>query len=387
MFFPKLAAAISAACFLILPSVALAQTGTLVLVMGGEAYDGPPKFSVSFDGKPLGEGAVAKAIDTAAGKRFADVPDKADYVESFSFEVPEADFSPNGDIRIRLTNEAFGGEGSNRDRNLYVSSVSLNGTEIKAPALVTNSTAGIKPNTMIEDYLVLTDGSVEAVALAPTGGWTKADAGAAKAKPVETPSAPDAAAAVLAPVTEKSFQDAAKAAAESTEASAAAPVAEAPVASPKLPTEPAVASTETPAAAPVAKAPVVSPKPATEPEKAAARTEAPGSGTCAFDEAVHIIGFNENSNDLTKRVMDQLDKIAQAIGKQRCSILLTGYSSTQGSYSVNALFAVERAQNALKYLRDSGVRFKSAQATGAGETSQFGENFRANRRVVVTVMP
>lgn len=369
MFFSKIAAAMSAACFLVLPSVALAQTGTLVLVMGGEAYDGPPKFSVSFDGKPLGEGAVAKAIDTGTDKRFADAPDKAVHVESFSFEVPEGDFSTDGDIRIRLTNEAFGGEGSNRDRNLYVSSVSLNGAEIKAAALVTNSTAGIKPNTMLEDYLLLADGSVEAVALAPTGGWPASDAAPAKPEPVDVPPV----AAVPEPVTEKPVQDEPETPVADTEKPAAAPAAEALAIAPEPAAEPETA--------------VVAPEPATEPEKAAARTEAPASGTCAFQEAFQIVGFNENSNNLTKPVMDQLDKIAEAIGNQRCSILLTGYSSTQGSYSVNALFAVERAQNALKYLRDSGVAFKSAQATGAGETSQFGENFRANRRVVVTVTP
>jgi len=367
MFFPKVAISILAAGILAMSGAAFAQDSKLVVVMGGEAYDGPPKFSVSMGGKSIGEGAVAKAIDTGTDKRFADADDKASYVESFSFDVPKADFSPNGDIRIRLTNEAYGGEGSNRDRNLFVSSITLNGTEIKAGALVTNSTAGIKPNTMVGDYLLLADGSEEAVALAPTGGWPDAGGAAASTeKAVEAPPAAKAAEAVPAPTVTKPPQNEAPALVATTNPSNV-PLLES--ATPKPATE------------------AVAPKPATEPEKTAARTDTKNVGTCAFEEAFHILGFNENSNDLTPRVTGELDKIAAAIGKQKCSILLTGYSSAQGSYSVNALFAVERAQNALKYLRDRGVEFKSAQATGAGETTQFGKDFRANRRVVITVTP
>ena len=48
---------------------ALATDSTLTLVMGGEAYDGPPKFSVSFAGQLIGEGTVAAAIDTGSAQR------------------------------------------------------------------------------------------------------------------------------------------------------------------------------------------------------------------------------------------------------------------------------------------------------------------------------
>jgi|JI10StandDraft_1071094.scaffolds.fasta_scaffold31209_4 hypothetical protein len=59
-----------------LPYAADAADSTLVLVMGGEAYDGPPRFEVDFAGKPIGEGTVAAAIDTAEAGRFADQKDK-----------------------------------------------------------------------------------------------------------------------------------------------------------------------------------------------------------------------------------------------------------------------------------------------------------------------
>ncbi|RYE86134.1 MAG: OmpA family protein, partial [Hyphomicrobiales bacterium] len=109
--------------------------------------------------------------------------------------------------------------------------------------------------------------------------------------------------------------------------------------------------------------------------------------SCQIDDLYNVIGFNENSNDLTPRLMKRLDQIATAIGKQRCRALITGYSSTQGDYATNALFSVERAQNVLRYLRQQGVQFAEATATGVGETTQFGPELNANRRVVITVRP
>src|SRR5690606_7544748 len=85
---------------------AFAASSKLQLIIGGEAYDGPPKFEVSFDGKLLGEGVVSDAIDTASAGRFADAADKAPYVQSFDFEIPEAIFKPGGEVRVRLINEA-----------------------------------------------------------------------------------------------------------------------------------------------------------------------------------------------------------------------------------------------------------------------------------------
>ena len=95
-----LAAAIAAACIAACPAAVSAADSTLVLVMAGEAYDGPPKFEVDFDGKPLGEGSVAAAIDTARAGRFAAAADKTQYIQSFSFAVPEAVFRPDGEVRI-----------------------------------------------------------------------------------------------------------------------------------------------------------------------------------------------------------------------------------------------------------------------------------------------
>lgn len=111
------------------------------------------------------------------------------------------------------------------------------------------------------------------------------------------------------------------------------------------------------------------------------------SSNCDLDEKYNVIGFNSNSNDLTTSLIDRLDQVAADIGDRECNVTVTGYSSKQGSTASNALFAIERAQNALRYLREKGVKFIQASATGVGATDQFGPDFRSNRRVVITVSP
>jgi hypothetical protein len=118
----SLRAMLLAMCCAGLPHIATAADSTLVLVMGGEAYDGPPKFEVDFAGTVLGEGTVAAAIDTAEAGRFADQKDKTPFVQSFTFAIPEGAFRPDGPVTIRFLNEAYGGEGSDRDRNLFLAS-------------------------------------------------------------------------------------------------------------------------------------------------------------------------------------------------------------------------------------------------------------------------
>jgi outer membrane protein OmpA-like peptidoglycan-associated protein len=122
------------------------------------------------------------------------------------------------------------------------------------------------------------------------------------------------------------------------------------------------------------------------PVEVAEATE-PSAPTCALDNLYNVLGFNENSNDITPRVTERLDQIIRDIGDNVCTLQLTGYSSTQGDFATNTLFAVERAQNVLRYLRESGLRFVTANALGAGETDQFGPAFSDNRRVVIMVTP
>ena len=341
-----LGAAIAAACIAACPVPVSAADSTLVLVMAGEAYDGPPKFEVDFDGKPLGEGSVAAAIDTVRAGRFAAVADKTQYVQSFRFAVPEALFRPAGEVRIKFLNEAFGGPGSDRDRTLYLASVSLNGRAVTASGLSTETAAGPRSNQTLGEFLVLPDGTTDAVSRAPQGGW-----------PGPSVSAATPAAAVVVPPA-----DAAQAIDPITTSTAEA----IPVAGP--------------APAPVEKAALTD---------VASRNQEPGPGAspCDLEQKYNVVGFNENSNALTPGLIERLDQVVADIGDQHCSVRVTGYSSRQGSIASNALFAVERAQNSLKYLQDHGVKFVQASATGVGATDQFGPDYRANRRVVIIVTP
>ncbi len=333
------AAAGAAVMLCALSGAAHAADNTLTLVMGGEAYDGPPKFEVTFNGTVIGKAAVDTAIDTDNDGRFADAADKASHVQSFDFPIPDDVFSSGGEVRVRLTNEAFGGEGSNRDRNLFLASVSVNGRSVTLSGLTTSDANGIAPNETLGEFLVLLDGNQQGVSKAPRGGWpTSAGGGIAPAKFV----------AERLPVSglqELRVPEVVEAKAEidvDTEESMSVALAD------------------------------------QNPE---------GSLSCQIDDLFNVIGFNENSNDLTPRLMERLDQIVTAIGTQKCRALVTGYSSTQGDYATNALFSVERAQNVLRYLRQQGVQFAEATATGFGETTQFGEELNANRRVVITVRP
>jgi outer membrane protein OmpA-like peptidoglycan-associated protein len=325
-----------------LPYVAHAADSSLVLVMGGEAYDGPPKFEVDFAGTVLGEGTVAAAIDTAEAGRFADQKDKTPYVQTFNFAIPEDAFRPDGPVTIKFLNEAYGGEGSGRDRNLFLASVTINGRAITSSGLSTES--GRKPvaNEMLGEFLVIPDGSRNAVSEAPEGGWPM------PLLDIVQPVAARVAAAEAAPEV----------------AAPAEPIADsAPIAAP-------AAAADDP-----------------EPIETASLDPEPEGAHCDLDEKYNVIGFNSNSNDLTDRLIERLDQIAADIGQRQCNVTVTGYSSKQGSIAANALFAIERAQNSLHYLQQKGVKFIKASAAGVGATDEFGPDFASNRRVVITVTP
>lgn len=317
-----------------LPYAAQAADSTLVLVMGGEAYDGPPKFEVDFAGRVIGEGTVAAAIDTAEAGRFADQKDKTPYVQSFTFAIPEDAFKPDGPVTVKFLNEAYGGEGSNRDRNLFLASVTLNGRAITASGLSTEEGRRPVANEMLGEFLVIPDGSKNAVSDAPDGGW------------------PMPLLDIVQPVASKVTV------AENAPAAAVEPAAVEPAA------EPEPKSIET-----------------------AALDPDPEAGLCDLNEKYNVIGFNSNSNELTPKLIERLDQVAADIGPRQCNVTVTGYSSKQGSIASNALFAIERAQNSLQYLQQKGVKFIKASATGVGATDEFGSDFASNRRVVITVTP
>lgn len=316
------------------PTIAGAADNRLTLVIGGEAYDGPPRFEVSFGGKVIGEGVLDAAIDTGSQGRFATAADRVAHVQSFDFAVPEDVFSPQGEVRVRLLNEAFGGEGSDRDRNLFLASVAVNGRTVTLSGLSAASPSGEASRQTLDEFLILPDGTLEGVSAAPASGW-----------PTAAPAPASGIATVLTGARDTS-SGVAWAGGEGADKGAVD----------------------------------------TRVETASIGPAEDVSG-CARKPVYNVVGFNENSNDLTPRLMERLDQIAIDLGESSCTVRVTGYSSTQGDFATNALFAVERAQNVLNYLRAKGIRFEDVTATGAGETDQFGPTFSANRRVVITVAP
>lgn len=339
----RVGAALVLAGALALPGAALAQTSRLQVIIGGEAYDGPPRFEISFDGALIGEGIVEAAIDTAKAGRFADAPDKTPYVQTFEFEVPDTLFKPDGEVRVRLVNEAYGGDGTGRDRNLYLAAVTLNGGAVTVSGLVTAGRNGFKPNRMVGEFLVLTDGNEQGVSPAPRGGWPE---------PSAQPTA-----------------------------LAQARLAAEPAGQPELLPVPGVTAIRAPTE--VVEVAVAEP----DPNATASLEAAAPAARCVVDQIYNVVGFNESSNELTPRLIERLDQIVEDIGDAECRLLVTGYSDTQGSHATNALFAIERAQNVLAYLRRAGLKYYKATAAGGGATKQFGEQPSANRRVVIAVTP
>jgi outer membrane protein OmpA-like peptidoglycan-associated protein len=231
----------------------------------------------------------------------------------------------------------------------------VNGGAVTVSGLVTATAEGFKPNEMVGEFLLLTDGNEQGVSPAPRGGWPDPSAmvaGVSEARLLPEPGAGQG----MMPV-------------------------------PGITTLEAPATGVTPEAQEVVEA-------AAEPSLieetlTASIDNMPESSNpvCDLDQIYNVVGFNENSNDLTPRLMRRLDQIIEDIGEEKCRVQVTGYSSTQGSYATNALFAVERAQNVLAYLKANGLRFQKVTAAGGGATEQFGPTYSANRRVVITVMP
>ena len=398
MLFNRLSAAGLAALVAMAPGAVLANS-KLTLVLGGEGFDGAPKFTVLFGGKPVGDGTLDTAIDTSKDGRFADAADKAKYTKTVSFDIPDSVFKPDGEVTVRLANEAHGAAGSRDDRELYLKSVAVNGTAVAADKLAMRSSLGVEPTALLGDYLVISQGAVSAVAAAPGGGWPKAEDAEARpaVPPVVTPAsvkapAPEIEAAKPAPAEEKPAEEA-----NAAPAAAAAPAEAKPVEVANVAPVPAPADSKPAEAAKTAEAaPTPLPRekmPAAVVQQASAETDMGGNpdpeggASCGLSKAYQITGFAENSNELTPRVLKALDVVAREIGSQKCSVRVSGYSSTEGDFAHNALFSIERAQNALHYLGHKGVKFAKYSASGVGETTQFGPTPGANRRVVITVGP
>jgi outer membrane protein OmpA-like peptidoglycan-associated protein len=253
---------------------------------------------------------------------------------------------------------------------------------------------------MLGEYLVIYDGTTQGVLAAPTAGWPRPGARVQAEGPIGPPPAPTAvpAGAGVTEIADQPMPAPVPATRRTTPAVAVADAepenAPPPPQSPSLdgvrPVMPAPRIVRTESAGDL---PDLTPTiadaaaPAVEIELASVDTSALTGGSCSKAERYNVLGFAENSNEVTPRVVERLKQILGDIGGQRCVIHVTGYSDTRGSYATNALFAVERAQNVLAFMRANGLQYLDVNATGAGETNRFGTTPATNRRVVITVRP
>src|SRR5690606_4553733 len=91
-------------------------------------------------------------------------------------------FKPGGEVRVRLVNEAYGGEGSNRDRNLFLAAVTLNGRAVTVSGLETRGSTADQPKELVGEFMLLADGNMEGVSRAPAGGWPGPETAVAQAR-------------------------------------------------------------------------------------------------------------------------------------------------------------------------------------------------------------
>jgi Ca2+-binding RTX toxin-like protein len=102
-------------------------TDTLVIKVSGDHYSGKPEFRVLVDGKQI-QGATA--VNSIYGKT-----DMQEFTLKGDFGI-----KPTSRVQIEFTNDMWAGKG--KDRNLYVGSVSVNGTVLDNKSARVETTNG-----------------------------------------------------------------------------------------------------------------------------------------------------------------------------------------------------------------------------------------------------
>ncbi len=251
--------------------------------------------------------------------------------EVFTFEV-DGDYASKP-LEIRFTNDRY--EEGVGDRNLYILGVSFAGVNLPIADLVYR-----QGDTILDrDNGRLGANSIVAIANPPAGGWPL------DAEPTEAVSAADAA--------DMSSETEAPAEAEVT---------------------PEVAAPADAAAAPETEA---------ADDSAAVTTPPPAAAPECVETRLDIVGFNNGAVALSSEQLAQLDGLDLPDG---CSIRLTGYSSVSGSATVNEAIAQQRAEAVAAALNSAGQGDRNIEIVIVGETSEFGAEEAANRRVVVELL-
>jgi hypothetical protein len=106
----------------------------LELVLSGTSFEGPPAFTVSVDGRKLGEGVVEAAIESTQ-----DLDINPDVLrqnsQTFRFDLPFG--AEPSEVEVTFTNDGWGGEERPYlDRNLYILSMTYEGAQISSDQFV-----------------------------------------------------------------------------------------------------------------------------------------------------------------------------------------------------------------------------------------------------------
>lgn len=306
-------------------SPAAADTGTVVVTFSGEAYGGPPEFLLSFDEVPIASGEVDSAIDTATAGRLREVNRIEPYLQTFEFLIPDGVFDPHGKIQIEFPNDAYGGEGL--DRNLVIYNIVVNGRAVSSRDIVVTAGGIVQSPELIMDRVVLSTDGLVATVSAPDAGWPQTEA----------------------------------------EAKGEATANEAP----------AVASAPE-GATPGGLAPVEGEATVPDHAELVSNCEA---------ETLTVTGFGRGLVNVPVAQTEDLEALAAGIAGKACRVSVEGYSSHGGNADINENLAKGRAIAVLQYLKDRGVAFSSEEVISHGETSEFGPTDAENQRVVVTVGP
>jgi outer membrane protein OmpA-like peptidoglycan-associated protein len=105
-----------------------------------------------------------------------------------------------------------------------------------------------------------------------------------------------------------------------------------------------------------------------------------------------MIFFEQNSNDLTEKAIEKLDRVFEILIKNpNTEIILNGYSDSTGSASYNEMISEIRANAVKSYLVGKGIEPSRILAFGHGSQKTIASNRtadgrRLNRRVEIELV-
>ena len=106
----------------------LVHDNKITVTLGGDAYKGNPQYAIVVDGKEISRGEVdwSKVTDGGQGTSGSNV-----VWQDVSFDYDFSQGMPN-QVEVKFLQDAWGGQGSNEDRNLIVDKIKVDGLTIES---------------------------------------------------------------------------------------------------------------------------------------------------------------------------------------------------------------------------------------------------------------